>query len=76
MKYGNIIYENRYDRMNLGDDIQLLSIENLYNQMGIDYKDVIRVNYRELATYDGEYVILPISFPMLSYTHEQNFRQK
>ena len=71
MKYGNIIYENRYDRMNLGDDIQLLSIENLYNQMGIDYKDVIRVNYRELATYDGEYVILPISFPMLSYTHEQ-----
>lgn len=71
MKYGNIIYENRYDRMNLGDDIQLLSIENLYNQMGIDYNEVKRINYRELGTYDGEYVILPISFPMLSYTRKQ-----
>lgn len=79
MKYANIIYENRYDRMNLGDDIQLLSIENLYKYMGINYDEVIRINYRELGTYDGEYVVLPISFPMLAYSHKQyvtNFSHK
>ena len=33
MKFANIVYNRRNDRLNLGDDYQLLAIENLYNYM-------------------------------------------
>ncbi len=69
MKFANIIMK-REGRCTVGDDIQLLAIENLYNYMGIDYRDVIRIPFNELATYDGEYVVLPISFPLYGYSHE------
>lgn len=70
MRYGNIIYDKRNGRVNLGDDMQLIAIENLYRSMGIDYSEVLRINYSELATYSGEYVVLPIAFPLIAYTHE------
>lgn len=67
MKFANIKYTKRNKRLTVGDDMQLLAIENLYREMGIDYKDVIRIELNELASYDGEYVILPISFPLIAY---------
>lgn len=70
MKFANIIYSKRNDRLTIGDDMQLLAIENLYNYMNIDYENVIRIPFHELTTYDGEYVILPISFPLTAYSHE------
>lgn len=70
MKFANIIYNKRNDRLTIGDDMQLLGIENLYKYMGIDYNEVIRIEFSELSTYDGEYVILPISFPFLGYTKD------
>lgn len=72
MKFGNIIYNQRNERINLGDDIQLLAIENLFHIMNISYKDVIRIELRDLWTYEGEKVIVPISFPFLSYSSENH----
>lgn len=68
MKYANIIM-TRKGRITIGDDAQLLAIENLYRYMGIDYNEVVRIPFNELATYDGEYVVLPISFPLHGYSH-------
>lgn len=67
MKFGNIIYNKRNRRVNLGDDMQLLAIENLYCMMGIDYKNVIRVELSDLYNWEGEEIIVPISFPFYSY---------
>lgn len=66
LKFGNIIFD-RKERLTIGDDIQLLAIENLYNHMGVDYSEVIRIPFHQLATYDGDYVVLPISFPLYGY---------
>lgn len=74
MKYGNIIYE-RKERLTIGDDMQLIAIENLYKEMGVDYNDVIRIPYNSLSSYDGEYVVLPISFPVYGYNHGVSITQ-
>ena len=69
MKFANIVM-TRNGRCTIGDDIQLLAIENLYRYMGIDYNEVVRIPFNELATYDGDYVVLPISFPLHGYSHD------
>lgn len=79
MKYGNIIYNKRKGRLNLGDDIQLLAIENLYKMMNIDYKDVVRIEFADLYTWGGVELVVPISFPIISYNNQMNitcFSQK
>ena len=66
MKWGNlqVDFERESKRMrNYGDDIQIEAIKNLYRYMGIDDDEVVRIKFPELATYDGEYVILPINYP-------------
>jgi len=68
MKYANVKFDgNRTGAVNIGDDIQLVAIEYLYQYMNIDNKDIIRINLSELSSYDGEYVVLPISFPLFGY---------
>lgn len=68
MKYANIIFDgNRKGSVNIGDDLQLVAIENLYKRMGIPDEDIIRIGLSELSTYDGEYCILPVSFPLYGY---------
>lgn len=66
MKFANIIFD-RKERLTIGDDIQLLAIERLYKYMNVDYNDVIRIPFHQLSSYNGEYVILPISFPLYGY---------
>lgn len=68
MKYGKLVYTKRNDGLTIGDDMQLLGIENLYNYMGISDEDILNVDFHELKHYDGESVILPISFPLLNYS--------
>jgi hypothetical protein len=63
VKFGNIVFA-RTGRLTIGDEIQLLAIENLYKTMGIDYSTVIRLEFSQLHNYNGEEVILPISFPL------------
>lgn len=66
MRYGVLEYKNPYC-INIGDAMQIISVLNLYRKMGIDEKDVIRVNYFDLQTYNGEEVLLPICFPFYGY---------
>ena len=73
MKFANVLFDgNRTGSVNIGDDLQLVAIEHLYNCMGVDYKDVVRIKLSELSSYDGEYVILPISFPLYGYREGTN----
>lgn len=71
MKYANIIFDgNRKTSYNIGDDLQLVAIENLYKYMGIAEGDIVRIPFSQLVTYDGEYVVLPIAFPLYGYSHD------
>lgn len=71
MRFANIFFDgDRKSAINIGDDLQLIAIENLYKEMGVDYNEVIRIGLSQLSSYDGEYVILPISFPLYGYREE------
>ena len=66
MKYANIRMQ-RDGLNNLGDNIQLLAIDNLLHYMGVPKEDIVYIDYYDLATYDGEYVVLPINYPLYGY---------
>ena len=47
MKFANIrIHRNGLN--NLGDNMQLIAIENVYKNMGIKYDDVVRIDFYDL----------------------------
>lgn len=48
--------------INLGDLIQLMSVDYLYRYMGIKEDAVVKLNNYELQTYSGELMLLPINF--------------
>lgn len=52
--------------------MQLVAVENLYMEMGIDYADVVCIGLSKLSSYDGEYVVLPVSFLLYGYRDELN----
>lgn len=70
MKYGIISYK-RKDVINLGDDIQLLAIKNIYKKMGISWENIKYIEFQELWSYKGEIVILPICFPFFGYHYSR-----
>ena len=55
---------------NIGDNIQLIAIDEIYKKMGIPSSDIIYINKNDLATYNGEPVILPISMAIVDYTEK------
>lgn len=66
MKWGNIIYTGR-NTINIGDVLLLLTVNHIYELMGIKQHEIIRINYGELGKYDGEAVILPIVSAFMGY---------
>jgi len=66
MKYAIVKYI-RKGVVNIGDDIQLLAIKNIFKHMGIASEDLLEIDFYNLTTYDGEDVILPICFPFYGY---------
>lgn len=65
MKYGKIVYNYgeaalRSAGYNLGDAIQTMALEYIYQHMGINEKDVLEIDICDINTYDGEYVLLPM----------------
>lgn len=63
MKYANIILERKLQTEgNLGDYVQFIAIDHLYDLMGIPASQIVRIEYWDLLDYDGEDVILPINF--------------
>lgn len=47
---------------NIGENMQIMAIDNLYKYMGIDKKDIVRIDYMKMDEYNGEEVILPINW--------------
>jgi SAM-dependent methyltransferase len=52
---------------NLGDNMQIISIDSIYKAMGISEREIIYIDKNELNTYKGEYVILPVTMPLVDY---------
>lgn len=67
MKFANLMLDDNKGMENIGDWAQMLAIEYLYQYMGVNYRDVVRIRVSELNTYSGEYVILPINCPFYGY---------
>ena len=68
MKYANMTFNAR-SVYNLGDNIQLIALDSIYkNEMNLLENDIVYINKNDLDKYDGETVVLPISFAMVDYT--------
>ena len=67
MKYANYKFDARGVN-NLGDNMQLIAIDSIYERMGIPKKDIIYIDKNETSTYKGEYVVLPVTMPLIDYT--------
>ena len=68
MKFARIDIEtigfvNHTDKahINFGDHLQNIIIKDLYAKMGIPEKEIYVLNFNEISSYDGEYLILPIN---------------
>ncbi len=44
-----------------------MAIDYLYEKMGINKEDIVYIDSHELSTYKGEYVILPVTMPLVDY---------
>lgn len=69
MKYANLLMQ-RDSMNNLGDNMQILALQNLYRTMNIPEEEIVRIEYKDLSTYDGDYVILPINYPFYGYRND------
>lgn len=45
---------------NLGDAVQTIAVLNLYKKIGIDESEIVKIGMKDLHSYDGEYVLLPM----------------
>lgn len=66
-KYANYIYNGKFFN-NLGDHIQILTIDNLYKNMGISKDEIVYIDMEDLSSYNGVKVRLPVAFPLLRYS--------
>jgi len=66
MKYANYSFSARGVN-NLGDNMQIIAIDELYKSMGISENEIIYIDTNKLDTYDGEYVVLPVTMPLVDY---------
>lgn len=72
LKYATIYIDKPKGRVNLGDCMQLLAIENLLKSMDVCEDEIVRIGLSELSGYDGEYVIMPVAFPFASFSNGTN----
>ncbi|EMS70387.1 polysaccharide pyruvyl transferase family protein [Ruminiclostridium cellobioparum] len=61
MKYG-LLVDFGAPYCNYGDYAQSIAIEHLYESMEIPENEIIQISTKELATYDGEQLLLPYSY--------------
>ena len=66
MKFANYHYRGK-SQNNLGDHIQILTYDYLYNNMGVADNEVIVIDKDDLYKYDGEPVLLPVSMSLMNY---------
>ena len=66
MRFANYHYTGK-NINNLGDHVQILTVDYLYNSMGVSKKDIVYIDKDNLGFYDGEPVLLPVSMPLIDY---------
>ncbi|GHV77521.1 hypothetical protein AGMMS49942_23420 [Spirochaetia bacterium] len=68
MKFGNYTFY-AHGVNNLGDNLQIIAIDEIYRQMGIPDTDIVYIDTNELVTYDGGGgdVVLPVTMPLVDY---------
>lgn len=66
MKYANFSHNGRTVN-SLGDQMQILAVDSIYERMGIDKREIIYINKNEIQEYDGVPVVLPVAFPLFEY---------
>ena len=66
MKFANYKYVGK-NINNLGDHVQILTVDYLYQTMGIPDVDIVYIDKDDLQAYDGESVRLPVSMPLIDY---------
>lgn len=69
MLFGNYIYNGK-NINNLGDHVQILTIEYIYQKMGVSPAEIVYIDKDHLAVYDGEPVVLPVSMPLIDYVED------
>lgn len=62
MKFANLVMPG-ITYKNMGEDMMIFAIFNLYAHMGISRDQVVRIPVSELRNYDGEDVLLPLNYP-------------
>ena len=72
MKYGLLVFQGNHGKntsrptdgtFNVGDNIQMLAMLRIYRErMGLKKEDLIPIDFHDLASYQGEPVVLPINF--------------
>ena len=70
MRFANMSFCGR-GRQTLGDQMQLIALDEIYRQMGLSLeRDIVYVDKNDLATYGGEEILLPISFSLVDYVEK------
>lgn len=67
MKFANYTFFARGVN-NLGDNMQLIAVDYIYKFMNLSKEDIVYIDKNELSSYNGEYVILPVTMPLIDYT--------
>lgn len=65
MKFANYYFKGK-SMNNIGDNMQILAIDYIYQQMGVQ-DDIVYIDKNDLPTYEGEYVVLPVNMPLVDY---------
>lgn len=81
MKYGVLEHrgiafdenDNSNKIINVGDAFQIMAVKHLYSLMGIPIQDIIHVDWFDMGSYVGEYVVLPINLSMFINSDRQSF---
>ncbi len=79
MRYGKIsLLTDQVDHINYGDVVQDFACEYLLSLIGIQQEEMIEIPIAQSASYDGEYVIVPIYNAMLDgyYSGEHRFSER
>ncbi len=64
--FANYTYNGKYAN-SLGDQIQILTFDYLYNSMGVSKDDIVYIDLYDLHKYNGAQVKLPVSMPLINY---------
>ncbi len=60
MVWGNF-YDSTRININIGDYLQFITVNYIYQHMGISEKDITYIDFADVTEYNGERMILPIN---------------